>query len=216
MAPPQDFGVTIEPGADRVVVRIRGDLDMSNADVLTEALTEAGAVGGTVVADLSGVTFMDSSALSAVVASARALAVVGQAPRARRALARGGARPRDHRARQGHRRLRRAAGQRAEVAPMAEVQPTTLQLRMPADPQLLRVLRLVGSGLASLGQLDLTATEEVRVAVDELGAALISMGDGGPIELTFDLTPAALCVEGTTAHPAGAPARGGSRSPTAC
>jgi hypothetical protein len=87
---------------------------------------------------------------------------------------------------------------------MAEVQPTNVQLRMPADPQLLRVLRLVGSGLASLGQLDLTATEEVRVAVDELGAALISMGDGGPIELSFDLTPHALCIEGTTSVTPGA------------
>ena len=48
MAPPQDFGVTIEPGADRVV------------------------------ADMSGVTFMDSSALSAVVASARALSSSGK------------------------------------------------------------------------------------------------------------------------------------------
>jgi hypothetical protein len=86
---------------------------------------------------------------------------------------------------------------------VAEVQATTLHLRMPPDPQLLRVLRLVGSGLASLGQLDLTATEEVRVAVDELGAALISMGDGSPIELTFDLTPVALCVEGTTSLPPG-------------
>jgi len=82
---------------------------------------------------------------------------------------------------------------------VAEVQPTTLQLRLPPDPQLLRVLRLVGSGLASLGQLDLTATEEVRVAVDELGAALIAMGDGGPIDITFDLTSTALCVEGATA-----------------
>lgn len=87
---------------------------------------------------------------------------------------------------------------------MAEVEPTSLELRMPADPQLLRVLRLVGSGLASLGKLDLAATEEVRVAVDELGAALIAMGDGSPIELTFDLTATALCVEGTTTLPAGA------------
>jgi anti-sigma B factor antagonist len=78
LAPPQDFGVTIEPSADCVVVRIRGDLDMSNAEVLTEALTEAGAVGGTVVADMAAVTFMDSSALSAVVASARALAAGGK------------------------------------------------------------------------------------------------------------------------------------------
>jgi hypothetical protein len=75
---------------------------------------------------------------------------------------------------------------------------------MPADAQLLRVLRLVGSGLASLGQLDLAATEEVRVAVDELGAALISMGDGGPIDLTFDLTLDALLIEGTTSLADGA------------
>ena len=87
---------------------------------------------------------------------------------------------------------------------MAEVQATSLHLRMPPDPQLLRVLRLVGSGLASLGHLDLTATEEVRVAVDELGAALIAMGDGSPIELSFDLTPVALCVEGITSVPPGA------------
>jgi hypothetical protein len=87
---------------------------------------------------------------------------------------------------------------------MADVQPTTLELRMPPDPQLLRVLRLVGSGLASLGQLDLTATEEVRVAVDELGAALIAMGDGSPIDLTFDLNEQALCVEGATTLPTGA------------
>ena len=45
MAPPQDFGVTIEPGTGAATVRIHGDLDLSNADVLTEALTEAGAVG---------------------------------------------------------------------------------------------------------------------------------------------------------------------------
>jgi anti-sigma B factor antagonist len=78
MAPPQEFGVTIEPGTDAVVVRVRGDLDMSHADVLTETLTEAGAVGGTVVADLSAVTFIDSSALGALVASGRTLVAAGQ------------------------------------------------------------------------------------------------------------------------------------------
>ena len=78
MAAPQDFGVTVEPGADGVVVRVRGDLDMSNTGVLTEALTEAGAVGTHVTADLSGVTFMDSSALNALVASARVLSDAGQ------------------------------------------------------------------------------------------------------------------------------------------
>jgi len=77
MAPPQEFGVSIEPGTGTVTVRIRGDLDMSNTDALTTALTEA-ASGGDVLADLSDVTFIDSSALNAVVASARALASSGQ------------------------------------------------------------------------------------------------------------------------------------------
>lgn len=86
---------------------------------------------------------------------------------------------------------------------MADVVPTSIELRIPADPQLLRVLRLVGSGLASLGQLGLSATEEVRVAVDELGAALIGMGDGGPIDLTFELSGTMLSVEGSTGVPAG-------------
>ena len=86
---------------------------------------------------------------------------------------------------------------------------------MPPDPQLLRVLRLVGSGLASLGQLDLSSTEEVRVAVDELGAALIAMGDGSPIDITFDLTPDALLVEGATALPP-APSSTWTRSRTGC
>jgi anti-sigma B factor antagonist len=77
MAAPQDFGVTVESGADAVIVHVRGDLDMSNAAVLTEALTEAGAVGAPVIADLTAVTFIDSSALSALVASARALSEAG-------------------------------------------------------------------------------------------------------------------------------------------
>ena len=82
---------------------------------------------------------------------------------------------------------------------MTEPAPTHLQLTLPPDPQLLRVLRLVASGVASLGHLDLSSVEEVRVAVDELGSTLIAASTGGPIELSFELTPTALRVEGTTA-----------------
>lgn len=83
-------------------------------------------------------------------------------------------------------------------------EPTHLELSLPPDPQLLRVLRLVASGLASLGHFDLSSVEEVRVAVDELGSTLIAASTGGPIELTFELTATALCVEGTTALANGA------------
>ena len=74
----------------------------------------------------------------------------------------------------------------------------TLRLELSPDPRLLRILRLVASGVASLGEFDLAAVEEVRVAVDELGATLISASTGGPIELTFELVDGVLCVEGRT------------------
>jgi hypothetical protein len=82
---------------------------------------------------------------------------------------------------------------------MTDTAPTHLQLSLPPDPQLLRVLRLVASGVASLGQLDLASVEEVRVAVDELGSTLIAASTGNPIDLTFELTATTLCVEATTA-----------------
>jgi hypothetical protein len=75
---------------------------------------------------------------------------------------------------------------------------TTLQLVLPPDPRLLRVLRLVASGVASLGEFDLAAVEEVRVAVDELGSTLIGASTGAPIEITFELNSRALCVDGRT------------------
>src|SRR5687768_18488746 len=78
------------------------------------------------------------------------------------------------------------------------VDGTSLQLVLPPDPRLLRVMRLVASGVASLGEFDLAAVEEIRVAVDELGATLISASTGAPIELTFDLVDGTLCVEGRT------------------
>lgn len=77
MAAAHEFAVEVDSGSDPIHVRVRGELDMSNAPALTAALTQAGTGGGTVVADLSGVTFLDSSALGALVASARALAADG-------------------------------------------------------------------------------------------------------------------------------------------
>ncbi len=74
----------------------------------------------------------------------------------------------------------------------------TLRLELAPDPRLLRVLRLVASGVASLGTFDVAAVEEVRVAVDELGATLIGASNGGPIELTFEMVGDRLCVEGRT------------------
>jgi len=90
------------------------------------------------------------------------------------------------------------------TATSTEPQAPALRLELSPDPRLLRVLRLVASGVASLGEFDLAAVEEVRVAVDELGATLIGASDGAPIELTFSLIDHTLCVEGSTALGSGA------------
>jgi hypothetical protein len=74
----------------------------------------------------------------------------------------------------------------------------TLRLELPPDARLLRVLRLVASGVASLGAFDLDAVEEIRVAVDELGSTLIAASTGEPIELTLELVGDTLRVEGRT------------------
>ena len=78
-----------------------------------------------------------------------------------------------------------------------------LRLEIPPDPEMLRILRLVASGVASLGSFDLAAVEEARVAVDELGSTLIAAGGRAPIRFTFELRDGVLCVEGSTELPAG-------------
>ena len=87
---------------------------------------------------------------------------------------------------------------------MTDLGPTHFELSLPPDPRLLRILRLVASGLASLGQFDLSAVEEVRVAIDELGSTLIAASAGGPVAFKLELTATALRVEGTTALAPGA------------
>ncbi len=87
---------------------------------------------------------------------------------------------------------------------MEPLEGTTLHLVLPPDPRLLRVLRLVASGVASLTDLDLAAVEEVRVAVDELGSTLIGASTGAPIEISFELTSGGLSVAGQTSLETGA------------
>lgn len=82
---------------------------------------------------------------------------------------------------------------------------TSLEIVVPADPRLLRVLRLVASGVASLGAFSLDGVEEVRVAVDELGATLINASSGGPVTVRFELGDSMLSVEGSTELTASTP-----------
>jgi anti-anti-sigma factor len=66
-------GFTVEtgdPAGDEVSIRVKGELDMAATPALTEAIRAAAATPR-IVLDLSGVTFLDSSAIGALVASGR-------------------------------------------------------------------------------------------------------------------------------------------------
>lgn len=77
MSSPQGFAVEVsDPDAGAVRIQVRGELDMSAAPGLTEAIGKVEG-GSTVVLDLSGVTFLDSSAIGALVGSGRELVETG-------------------------------------------------------------------------------------------------------------------------------------------
>ena len=71
MSSPQGFSVEIDdPNGDSISIRVKGELDMAATPTITESI--GGAKGnGTIILDLSGVTFLDSSAIGALVASGR-------------------------------------------------------------------------------------------------------------------------------------------------
>jgi anti-sigma regulatory factor (Ser/Thr protein kinase) len=82
---------------------------------------------------------------------------------------------------------------------VSEDRPTgVIELTLPADARLVRLARLVASGVAAAAGFDVEEVEDLRIAVDELCGALVEGGDGSPIELRFDLGDEQVDVEGTT------------------
>jgi anti-sigma B factor antagonist len=69
-----DFEVSIEEHAETYsVVSVRGEIDLHTAPKLQQAIERAAGSNGAVVVDMSGVEFMDSTALSALVRSKESL-----------------------------------------------------------------------------------------------------------------------------------------------
>jgi anti-anti-sigma factor len=68
---PPGFSIEADdPEGDRVSIRVKGELDMAATPTLTETITEVAGVAR-IHLDLSGVTFLDSSAIGALVALGR-------------------------------------------------------------------------------------------------------------------------------------------------
>lgn len=80
-----------------------------------------------------------------------------------------------------------------------------IELSLPPDSRYMRLARLMASGVASTCGLPLEEVEDFRIAVDEVCATLIEMGDGEPVHLSFDLKADALVVRATTRANEGEP-----------
>ncbi len=83
-------------------------------------------------------------------------------------------------------------------SPAAPVERTSFDLVLPPDPELLRVVRLVASGLASMASFDLNAVEGIRVGADELVATLIQASAGDAVTITFALGESGVSISGST------------------
>lgn len=77
-------------------------------------------------------------------------------------------------------------------------EPGQVELLLPPDSRYMRLARLMASGVATTCGLPLEEVEDFRIAVDELTAALIEVGDGDQVRLVFSFTDDVVTVEGRT------------------
>jgi len=73
-----------------------------------------------------------------------------------------------------------------------------IELALPADTRLLRLVRLVASGLASTAGFDVDELDDLRIAVDEAVASLLEGGDGSRLTLRFDVGESEVDMAGST------------------
>ena len=85
-----------------------------------------------------------------------------------------------------------------DVAVDQEHNEERIELVLPPDKRLVRVARLVASGVATTVGFDVEEVEDLRIAVDELCTALVEGGDGGALLLGFDLGDDEVSIVGTT------------------
>ena len=73
-----------------------------------------------------------------------------------------------------------------------------VEVRVPADPAMSRVLRLPASGLASLFGFDVEQIEDLKIAVSEVLIALVEHGYGDFVDISFFVESGVFVVSGVT------------------
>ncbi len=74
-----------------------------------------------------------------------------------------------------------------------------VDMRLPPDPTLSRVLRLAASGIAGMAGFTVDEIEDIKIAVSEVLLALIEHGGGKTIEIQFMVEDQSFSVRGQTA-----------------
>ena len=89
-----------------------------------------------------------------------------------------------------------------ESSSSASIQAITagpVQLVVPAEPALSRVVRLAAAGLASLTGFTIDDIEDIKIAVSEVMVALVEHGNGAPVLLDFAARDVGFVVHARTA-----------------
>ena len=73
-----------------------------------------------------------------------------------------------------------------------------VDMRIPADSQLSRVVRLAASALASTGGFDVDLLDDAKLAVSETVLALCELGSGAPIDLRFEVVDGVFRIDAST------------------
>ncbi len=74
-----------------------------------------------------------------------------------------------------------------------------IEIRVPAEPSLSRVLRLAASGVASLAGFTVDEIENIKIAVSEVLIALVEHGSGEPIDMLFSANGNSFDIRARTA-----------------
>ena len=76
--------------------------------------------------------------------------------------------------------------------------PDCVRLAIPLDTRYVRIVRLVARGVASAMGFDVEGVDDLRIAVEELCAALFDLSEGPSLELCFEMHDGRVEVQGRT------------------
>ena len=73
-----------------------------------------------------------------------------------------------------------------------------IELRMPADPDLVSAVRLAASGMAATARCSIAEIDDVKLAVSEVLLALIEHGSGRALSVGVEIADSRFAISGST------------------